>query len=184
MQFLDIEVEHFRITDHNRAIEMVGSSGILLTFVPDAGHEDEIDIAVEKIHDVPMAELCRIAHTFGGHRFDSGLVGGLLGLLTQDHRESQLREECVPEGIVLIHIQDPRQADRWSLRLFWGQRNVGILACTLKQATLLIGEQIGQVGYLWLDARALLTTIACDETTLFAGLWINTKTADSEQAGI
>ena len=118
-----------------------------------------------------VAQLGRVARGLGGHGLDAGVVG-LRGRLVRDHhREAQLGEECVPEGVVLVHVKRARDAHRAA------RRGLCVQAGAVEQQLVLELEEVGGVVLgLARAARALLAAVARDEAVAAA------KVVDREQA--
>ncbi len=58
-----------------------------------------------------VCQLCRVTLGFAWDGFDTKLVDLAVGLRREDNAVTKLREEGRPERIVLVHIQDTRNAD-------------------------------------------------------------------------
>ena len=70
-QLVDVELERLGIAHDDRAVVVVVRARVFLTLPADARHPDEVDVALEKVHDVPVRKLGRIARVFGRHRLDA-----------------------------------------------------------------------------------------------------------------
>ena len=56
-------------------------------------------------------QLGRIAYGFTGDGLDTHVVDLMGGFRRQNNAEAQIGEECMPERIVLVHIQDSGNTD-------------------------------------------------------------------------
>ena len=70
-QLVDVELERLGIAHDDRAVVVVVRARVFLTLPADARHPDEVDVALEKVHDVPVRKFGRIARVFGRHRLDA-----------------------------------------------------------------------------------------------------------------
>ena len=170
-ELVHVEPQRLRVAHHDGAVVVVGGGVVLLALPADAGHPDKVRVLGKEIHDVAVAQLCRIARGLGGHGLDAGVVG-LRGRLVRDHhREAQLGEERVPEGVVLVHVERARDAHRAT------RRGLCIQAGTVEQQLVLELEEVGGVVFgLARTARALLAAVTRDEAVAAA------KVVDREQA--
>ena len=149
---------------------MVARRLVLLALPAHARHPDEVRVLLEQVHDVSVGELGRIAHALGRHGLDAGLVGLLGGLVGEHHREAQVGEEGVPEGIVLVHVERARDAHRTA------RGGAGVEHRAVEQQLVLEREQVGRGDLGLLVAGALLAAVARDEAVTVA------KVVDREQA--
>ena len=169
-ELVDVQAERLRVAHDDRAVVVIARRLVLLALPTDAGHPDEVRVLLEQVHDVTVAKLRRIADGLGRHRLDARLVGLLVRLIRQHDRETQLREERVPEGVVLVHVEgagDTHGAMRCGL---------GVKYRTIEQQLVLEGEEVGGERLGTLATRTLLAAIARDELTAVA------EVVDREQA--
>ena len=116
-EFVHVETQRLRIAHDNWAVIVVGCGVVLLALPTNAWHPNEIWVLGQQVHDVAVRKLCRIASGLGRHGLDAHVVRLCGGLVGQNDREAQLSKECVPERIVLVHVQRTRNANgaAWSL---------------------------------------------------------------------
>ena len=48
--------------DNDGAVVVVVGGLVLLALPARAGHPDEVDVALQQVHDVAVAQLCGVAH--------------------------------------------------------------------------------------------------------------------------
>ena len=176
LELVDVELESLGVAHDDGTVVMVVCALVLLTLPADAGHPDEVDVLVEQIHDVTVRQLGRIAGVFRGHGLDASLVGLLGGLVRQHHAIAKMREEAVPERIVLVHVERTRNAHGTVLGSLLDER------LAVEEQLFLVREEIGNLLGGLLDAGTTLATIAGDEATMLAGLLVNAEVVDGEQA--
>ncbi len=169
-ELVDVELQGLRVAHDDGAVVVVAGGLVLLALPAHAGHPDEVDVLAQQVHHVAVGELCRVADGLRGHGLDAGLVGGLGGVVRRHHGETQLGEERVPEGVVLVHVEGARYAHGAAGRLLAGP------ARTVEQQAVLDLEEVGG-GALGLGAAgALLAAVAGDEAPTAA------EVVDGEQA--
>ena len=179
-QLVDVEAQRLGVAGHNRAVEVVAGALVLLTLPLAAGEPDEVGVLVQQVHDVAVRQLRRVAHAFGRHGLDAGLVGFLRGRVGQHHAPAQLREEREPERVVLVHVQRARDAHRTARRVFGCQRRV-----VVEQTVRLVLEQIRHLlatRCLAKRAGALLAAVARDEAAVLARDFVFSEVVDGKQA--
>ena len=72
---VDVECQRRGVAHDDGAVVAVASGRVLLALPAHARHPDKVDVAVDKVHHVTVAHLCRIAHALGRHGLDTRLVG-------------------------------------------------------------------------------------------------------------
>ena len=170
-ELVHVQAQRLRVAHHDGAVVVVGGGVVLLALPADARHPDKVRVFGKEVHDVAVAQLCRVAGGLGGHGLDAGVVG-LRGRLVRDHhREAQLGEERVPEGVVLVHVERAGDAHRAA------RRRLGVKAGAVEQQLVLELEEVGGVVFgLARATGALLAAVARDEAVAAA------KVVDREQA--
>ena len=98
------------VRGHDRAVVVIRLLRILYSFIVDARVEDELLSVLRQPLDVPVDDLRRIARCVGRNRIHSQFIDGLAGLRRENDSVAELRPEGKPERIVLIHVQDARDA--------------------------------------------------------------------------
>ena len=154
---VNIERQRRGVAHDDGAVIAVASRRILLALPTHARHPDEVDIAVDKVHHMAVAHLCRVAHALGRHGLDARLVGLFARLVGQLHAKAQARKECMPEGVVLVHVERARDADGAARGL------VGAQHLAVKQQLVFLFEEVGGLGLLLFVAGALLAAVAGNE---------------------
>lgn len=139
---VDVECQRRGVAHDDGAVVTVAGGRILLALPAHARHPDEVDIAVDKVHHMAVAHLCRVAHALGRHGLDARLVGLFARLVGQLHAKAQARKERVPEGVVLVHIERARDADGAARGL------VGAQHLAIKEQIVLLFEEVGCLGLL------------------------------------
>ena len=120
---IHISCDHFRIRCHDRAVVVIRRITVFLAFIVDARVEDEVHILLSsQPFDVPVHQLCRIARRIGRNGLHAALIKLLAGFRRKHHPESQLREERMPERIIFIHVQHPRDTHRSASCFITAQR--------------------------------------------------------------
>ncbi len=94
---------------------------------------------INKVLNVTMYQLCRIANGLRGDGLHALGVQGVARLRGQNHPKTQLGEEGKPEGVVLVHVEDARNPDRASGGLVLGQGFV-----VVKAPLVLVVVEVGQ----------------------------------------
>ena len=151
---VDVECQRRGVAHDDGAVIAVASRRILLAFPAHARHPDEVDIAVDKVHHVAVAHLCRVAHALGRHGLDARLVGLFARLVGQLHAKAQARKERMPEGVVLVHVERARDADGAARGL------VGAQDLAVKEQLIFLFEEVGGLGLLLFVASTLLAAVA------------------------
>ncbi len=167
---VDVECQRRGIAHNDGAVVTVAGSRILLALPAHARHPDEVDIAVDEVHHMAVAHLCRVAHALGRHGLDARLVGLLARLVGQLHAKAQARKERVPEGVVLVHVERARDADGAARGL------VGAQHLAVKEQLVFLFEEVGGLGLLLFVAGALLAAVAGNEAPAAAKV-VNGKLA-------
>ena len=72
---VDVECQRRGVAHDDGAVVAVTGGRILLALPAHARHPNEVDIAVDKVHHMAVAHLCRVAHALGRHGLDARLVG-------------------------------------------------------------------------------------------------------------
>ena len=176
LELVDIELERLGIAHDDGAVIVVVRALVLLTLPADAGHPDEVHVLVEQVHDVTVRQLGRIAGVLGRHGLDAGLVGLLRGGVREHHAIAQMREEAVPERVVLVHVECARNAHRAVLGGLLDKR------FAVEEQLVLVREEIGHFLGRLLDAGAALATVTRDEAAMLARLLVDAEVVDGEQA--
>ena len=170
-KLVHVQPQRLRIAHHDRAVVVVRRGVVLLALPANARHPDEVRILLQEVHDVPVRELRGVAHGLGRHGLRAGLVRLARRLVAQHHAEAQLREERVPERVVLVHVQRARDAHGAARGL------VGRQALAVKQQAVLELKEVRCLGLLAPGlAGALLAAVARDEAAAVA------KAVDRQQA--
>ena len=154
---VDVECQRRGVTHDDGAVIAVAGGRVLLALPAHARHPDKVDVAVDKVHHVAVAHLCRVAHALGRHGLDARLVGLLARLVGQLHAKAQARKERVPEGVVLVHVERARDADGAARGL------VGAQDLAVKEQLVFLFEEVGGLGLLLFVAGALLAAVAGNE---------------------
>ena len=98
-------------------------------------------MALDKIHDVPVRELRRVAYGLRGNGGQAEVVDALVGRRRQFHPEAQLGEQGEPQRIVFINVEYAWNAHHAAGSVFQGQGDV-----MLEQALILVGVKVGQIA--------------------------------------
>ena len=167
---VDVECQRRGVAHDDGAVIAVASRRILLALPAHARHPNEVDIAVDKVHHMAVAHLCRVAHALGRHGLDARLVGLFARLVGQLHAKAQARKERVPEGVVLVHVERARDTHGAARGL------VGAQHLAVKQQLVFLFEEVGGLGLLLFVAGALLAAVAGNEASAAA------KVVDGELA--
>ena len=116
-EFVHVEAQRLRVAHDNWAVVVVGCGVVLLALPTNTRHPNEVWVLGQQVHDVAVGKLCRIAGGLRWHGLNTHVVRLCGGLVGQNDREAQLSKECVPERIVLVHVQRARNANgaAWSL---------------------------------------------------------------------
>ena len=175
-QLVDVELERLAVAHDDGAVVVVVGRLVFLALPAGAGHPDEVDVALQQVHDVAVAQLGGVADAFGGHRLDAGLIGLLRAGIAQLDVIAQRGEEAVPEGVVLVHVERAGDAHRAILGLCARQ------ALAVEEQVLLELVEVGHLGQGVRVAGALLAAVARDEAVVLAGLRVLAKVVDGEQA--
>ena len=72
---VDVECQRRGVAHDDGAVIAVTGSRVLLALPAHARHPDKVDVAVDKVHHMAVAHLCRVAHALGRHGLDARLVG-------------------------------------------------------------------------------------------------------------
>ena len=115
---------HFRICGDDRTIIVIRRILILSSLVIDAWIEYPLGAMVHQPLDMPVHQLGRITRCIGGNSLHTLFIHVLAGYRRQLDAESQLGKHSEPERIVLIHIEDSRDAYYTSPGLFLCERLV------------------------------------------------------------
>ena len=167
---VDVECQRRGVAHDDGAVIAVASRRVLLALPAHARHPNEVDIAVDKVHHMAVAHLCRVAHALGRHGLDARLVGLFARLVGQLHAKAQARKERVPEGVVLVHVECARNADGAARSL------VGAQHLAVKEQLVFLFEEVGGLGLLLFVAGTLLAAVAGNEAPASA------KVVDGELA--
>ncbi len=154
---IDIERQRRGVAHDDGAVVAVTGRRVLLALPAHARHPDKVDIAVDEVHNVAVAHLCRVAHALGRHGLDARLVGLFARLVGQLHAKAQARKERVPEGVVLVHVERARDADGAARGL------VGAQHLAVKEQIVLLFEEVGRLGLLLFVAGTLLAAVTGNE---------------------
>ncbi len=111
LQILQIVPDVFRIGNHHRTVVMVLSRRILLLLIEDAGIKDRSDPLIHQPPDMSMDQLRRVTLRLTGDAVHPQAVNRGIRERRQHDPKPQFSEEHRPEGIILVHIQDPGDAD-------------------------------------------------------------------------
>ena len=106
-----VSCDHFRIRGNDRTVVVVWLVLIFYALIVDARIEDLLDSLVHQPLDVSVDHFGRITCRIGRDRLHAALIQRLAGWRRQDNSIPKVREECMPERIVLIHVQDSRDTD-------------------------------------------------------------------------
>ena len=159
---VDIERQRRGVAHDDGAVVAVTGGRILLALPAHARHPNEVDIAVDKVHHMAVAHLCRVAHALGRHGLDARLVGLLARLVGQLHAKAQACKERVPEGVVLVHVECARDTHGAARGL------VGTQDLAVKEQLVFLFEEVGGLGLLLFVAGALLAAVAGNEASAAA----------------
>ena len=121
---LQIVPDIFGVGNDHRAVVLVLGTGVLLVLIEHTGMENGFYPFVDQPLDLPVSKLGRITLRFGGNAIHTQLVNLPAGIGRKHHSEAQFSEECGPEGIVFIDIQNSRYADRSPGRILFLQRRI------------------------------------------------------------
>ena len=172
LELVDVELERRGVAHDDGAVVAVARALVLLALPAHAGHPDEVDVAVDEVHDMAVGELGRVAHRLARHGLDARLVGRLGRGAGEHHGEAQLGEHLVPEGIVLVHAKGTRDAHGAA------RGGLGRQALTVEEQGVLLLEEVGGVGAGLLVASAALAAVARDKAPAAA------EVGDGEQAAV
>ena len=109
--FCHVLIDDFRIGSDNRAVVMIRCSYILFVLVVNAWIENSFNIVLHQPFDVAVNQLGRITCSIGGYGIHPVFIHLLIARRAQHNPESQLREKCVPERVILVHVQYPWNTD-------------------------------------------------------------------------
>ena len=154
---IDVERQRRGVAHDDGAVVAVASGRILLALPAHARHPDEVDIAVDEVHHMAVAHLCRVAHALGRHGLDARLVGLFARLVGQLHAKAQARKERVPEGVVLVHVERARDTHSAAGGL------VGTQDLAVKEQLVFLFEEVGGLGLLLFVAGTLLAAVTGNE---------------------
>ena len=154
---VNIERQRRGVAHDDGAVVAVASGRILLALPAHARHPNEVDIAVDKVHHMAVAHLCRVAHALGRHGLDARLVGLFARLVGQLHAKAQARKERVPEGVVLVHVERAGDADGAARGL------VGAQHLAVKEQLVFLFEEVGSLGLLLFVAGTLFAAVTGNE---------------------
>ena len=154
---VDVERQRCGVAHDDGAVVTVAGGRILLALPAHARHPDEVDIAVDEVHHMAVAHLCRVAHALGRHGLDARLVGLFARLVGQLHAKAQARKERVPEGVVLVHVECARDTHGAARGL------VGTQDLAVKEQLVFLFEKVGGLSLLLFVAGALLAAVAGNE---------------------
>ena len=172
LELVDVELERRGVAHDDGAVVAVARALVLLALPAHAGHPDEVDVAVDEIHDVAVGELGWVTHRLARHGLDACLVSRLGRGAGEHHGEAQLGEHLVPEGIVLVHAERARDADGAARGGLYRQ------ALAVEEQGVLLLEEVGGVRAGLLVTGAALATVARDEAPAAA------EVGDGEQAAV
>ena len=118
---LHIVLDVLGVRDHHRAVVAVLRVFVLAVFVENGGVEDRRDPLADQPLDMPVRELRGIALGFRRYRLHTELIDLPARVGREDHAEAEFFEEGRPERIVLVEVQDARDADRPARRVGFGE---------------------------------------------------------------
>ena len=122
---LHIVLDVLGVGGDDGAVVMVGGPLHLVPLIEQGGVEDEVHLLPDQPLHMPVGQLGGVALRFAGDGLDAQLVDLAVGAGGEDYPVSQLREKGMPEGIVLIHVQHPGDANRAPGSLVRGQGLIG-----------------------------------------------------------
>ena len=99
---------HLRIARHDGAVVAVGAA--LGFFVDNKGHEHAVDAALGQVADVAVHEFGREADVVRHDEAGRGFVGRHRRGTGEDNAQAAAREQRVPEGVFLVHVEAARNA--------------------------------------------------------------------------
>ena len=155
-QLLDVVLDVLRITGDDGAVVVVDRFRELISFVRNAGIEDELHTLSDQPGHMPVGQLGRIALGFAGDGFDTQLIHFMCGSWQEHHFISEFGEKCKPKRIVLKHVEDAGNADLAAGRLVLCQRRVA------KDPLVLVVIEVWQMVLVLLLADTALAAVAGD----------------------
>ena len=110
-QLLYVIFDVFCIGGNHGAVVMVSGIGSFIPLVGNTGIENILNALLNQPGNMAVNQLCRIALRLTGNRFDAQLIKLSGGLRGKQDGKAQLPEKYSPEREILIHIQNPGDAD-------------------------------------------------------------------------
>ena len=101
-------------------------------------------------------QLGRVTFRLTGYGFNPQLVDVFGGLGRKHHRKAQPAEEHCPEGVVLVHIQNPGNTDNPSWGKIRGQRLI------VKHPVIFVVKKVGNLFSGFFPAKPPLAAISAD----------------------
>ena len=117
--FAHVVADDFGIAHDHGAVEGI----VLAAFagaVLDARIEDAVDALFQEVLDVAVDQFGRVAGRVRRDRVHGLFKQGLRRRVREDDGVAEFGEEREPEGIVFVHIEDPRDTDGAARRIFYG----------------------------------------------------------------
>ncbi len=155
---LDIVLDILGVAGDDRAVIVIVGVGEFIPLVGNAGVEDEVHALVYEPLDVAVGDLRRVAGILRGNGLNAQLVDLPRGPGRKDGLELEVLEEDGPEGVVLVHIENPRQAHGPADSLFIGQ---GLIVG--EEALPLVVVEVRNIVLLLGKAQAPLAAVSGDE---------------------
>ncbi len=155
---LYVVLDVLRIGRHNGTVVMVVRLIVFRPLIEEGRIENKIRVHLvdEPLH-VPVRNLGRVAFGLGGDGLDAHFINGMGGKRREDNPIPEFGEEDRPEGVVLVHVQNPRNADRAANGLLLRE---GLVA---EQTFQLVLVHIGDAVVRLLETEASLAAVAGDE---------------------
>ncbi len=155
---LNVVLDILRVGGDNRAVVVVVRILIFLPLIEKRGIEDEVGMRLfnQPLH-VAVGDLGGVAFRFGGDGLDAHLVNRVCRQRREDYAVAEPGKERCPEGVILIHVQNARDADGAAHGLLGRQRLVAEEALEL----VLVHVRNAVVGLL--KAKAPLAPVAGNE---------------------
>ena len=147
----------FGIGGDNGTIVVIVSTFHFVPLVKKGRIEHKIHIVADEPHHMAMRKLGRITFGFAGNGFYAQLVYLAVGTGGQDDPVAQPGEKYMPEGIVLIHVQDSGNSHHAPPGLVCFQGRVG------EESLQFIFVQIGHIVGIFLAADSAFAAVAGDK---------------------
>ena len=170
VKLVHVILDIFRIGSNDRAIVMVDCIRELISLIRDTWVEDKFHAIADQPCHMSVSKFCRVALGLTWDGLNTQLIDLTCGSRRENHLIFQFSKECIPERIVLKHVQHTWDTNLSSGCLVRRKRFVG------KDPLIFIVKKVRDMILVLLFSKAAFAAVSADVFTS-AGEFVDGQTA-------